>query len=79
MIPLIQFDGKTNTLGEWETRKEWECWWGEEEEAESCVGLGEGMGLVRTNGRAAEKKNAEGAEMSGDIQFQVEVVNLPSL
>lgn len=30
MIPLIQFDGKTNTPEEWETRTEWEYWEGVE-------------------------------------------------
>lgn len=70
MIPLIQFDGKTNTPEEWETRREWEYWeGGREDKTEETEGYtggllrgggggGGGWEGVRTNGRVGERKAA---------------------
>lgn len=64
LILLIQFDGKTNTLGEWETRKEWEYGGvgGGGEEMESCIELREGMS--HGGGEVVEDKRKSGRKKS---------------
>lgn len=78
MIPLIQFDGKTNTLGEWEAGKKrvgvsaGGRWGGTRGASKKGDGVGEED--KRKKLKLEKVGGAEGVEASGDIQFQVEVV-----
>lgn len=65
MIPLIQFDGKTNTPGEWETRKEWEYWEGVERIKMKKVTLSSEGGMRRGGGEVGEDKRKSGRKKSG--------------